>query len=71
MSAKLSIMRTCALLLSLSASAFCAGVPYFSEPALCPTRPEIAFVSGGAPLLAQEPLNKRHFDSLCRLVIGR
>jgi tricorn protease len=22
-------------------------VPYFSEPALCPTRPEIAFVSGG------------------------
>jgi len=40
-------MRTCLLLLSLSTSAFCAGVPYFSEPALCPTRPEIAFVSGG------------------------
>ncbi len=24
-----------------------AGVPYLTEPALCPTRPEIAFVSGG------------------------
>jgi Tol biopolymer transport system component/C-terminal processing protease CtpA/Prc len=40
-------MRTFALFLSLSTAAFCAGVPYFSEPALCPTRPEIAFVSGG------------------------
>lgn len=40
-------MRTCLLLLSLSTAALCAGVPYFSEPALCPTRPEIAFVSGG------------------------
>ena len=40
-------MRTALLLLSFSASAFSAGVPYFSQPALCPTRPEIAFVSGG------------------------
>ena len=40
-------MRTLALLLSLSTVAFSAGVSYFSEPALCPTRPEIAFVSGG------------------------
>lgn len=40
-------MRIPLLLLSLSAAAFSAGVPYFSEPALCPTRPEIAFVSGG------------------------
>ena len=40
-------MRTLALLLSLSTAAFSAGVSYFSEPALCPTRPEIAFVSGG------------------------
>jgi tricorn protease len=41
-------MRTCLLLaLAISTAAFCAGVPYFSEPALCPTRPEIAFVSGG------------------------
>lgn len=24
-----------------------AGVPYMTQPALCPTRPEIAFVSGG------------------------
>jgi Tol biopolymer transport system component/C-terminal processing protease CtpA/Prc len=47
MAAKILIMRTSLLLLSLSTVAFCAGVPYFSEPALCPTRPEIAFVSGG------------------------
>jgi Tol biopolymer transport system component/C-terminal processing protease CtpA/Prc len=40
-------MRTCLILLSFSAAALGAGVPYFSEPALCPTRPEIAFVSGG------------------------
>jgi Tol biopolymer transport system component/C-terminal processing protease CtpA/Prc len=47
MSAKIRIMRTLVLLLSLSTAAFSAGVPYFSDPALCPTRPEIAFVSGG------------------------
>ena len=35
------------LLLSLSAAAFAAGVPYLAEPTLCPARPEIAFVSGG------------------------
>src|ERR1051325_3597368 len=35
------------LLLALSASAFSAGTPYLTEPTLCPTRPEIAFVSGG------------------------
>ena len=35
------------LLLSVSAAAFAAGVPYLAQPALCPTRPEIAFVSGG------------------------
>jgi len=40
-------MRTLLLLLSFSAAAFSAGVPYLGEPALCPTRPEIAFVSGG------------------------
>lgn len=28
-------------------SALAAGVPYLTQPALCPTRPEIAFVSGG------------------------
>jgi len=28
-------------------AAFAAGVPYLGQPALCPTRPEIAFVSGG------------------------
>jgi Tol biopolymer transport system component len=40
-------MRNFILWLSLSAAAFSAGVPYLTEPALCPTRPEIAFVSGG------------------------
>jgi Tol biopolymer transport system component/C-terminal processing protease CtpA/Prc len=39
-------MRTLVLLLA-STAAFAAGIPYFTEPALCPTRPEIAFVSGG------------------------
>jgi tricorn protease len=33
--------------LLLSTVAFSAGVPYLAQPALCPTRPEIAFVSGG------------------------
>ncbi len=47
MAAKSSDMRTSLLLLTLSSAAFCAGVPYLSEPALCPTRPEMAFVSGG------------------------
>jgi len=40
-------MRSLILLLSLSSAAFAAGVPYMTEPTLCPTRPEIAFVSGG------------------------
>ena len=40
-------MRKTVLLLACSAAALAAGVPYFTEPALCPTRPEIAFVSGG------------------------
>ena len=35
------------LLLSVSAAAFAAGVPYLAQPTLCPSRPEIAFVSGG------------------------
>jgi len=39
-------MRTLVLFASASA-ALAAGVPYLTEPALCPTRPEIAFVSGG------------------------
>src|SRR5262249_39762226 len=40
-------MRTSLLCLVFSTLAFAAGVPYLSEPALCPTRPEIAFISGG------------------------
>src|SRR3977135_1204974 len=40
-------MRTILLLAVSAISAFAAGQPYFTEPALCPTRPEIAFVSGG------------------------
>jgi tricorn protease len=47
MTAKPRNMRTSLILLSLSTAAFSAGVPYLSEPALCPTRPEIVFVSGG------------------------
>jgi Tol biopolymer transport system component len=40
-------MRSPILLLTLSSLALSAGVPYLTEPALCPTRPEVAFVSGG------------------------
>ena len=34
--------------LFLATAAFAAGIPYLTQPALCPTRPELAFVSGGA-----------------------
>ncbi len=40
-------MRILAILLAAAASAAAAGIPYLTEPTLCPTRPEIAFVSGG------------------------
>ena len=40
-------MRNSIFLLVCSATALSAGVPYLTEPALCPTRPEIAFISGG------------------------
>jgi tricorn protease len=40
-------MRVAALLCSAAVSASAAGIPYLTQPALCPTRPEIAFVSGG------------------------
>ena len=40
-------MRKYSLLLVLSMAASASGIPYLTEPALCPTRPEIAFVSGG------------------------
>lgn len=36
-----------AALLLISATIAFAGTPYLTEPSLCPTRPEIAFVSGG------------------------
>src|SRR5579871_5099351 len=39
--------RTLLLLAVACSASFAAGIPYLSEPALCPTRPEIAFVSGG------------------------
>src|SRR5450432_3465355 len=36
------------VILSMLAGALVAwGEPYLTEPAVCPTRPEIAFVSGG------------------------
>ncbi len=40
-------MRQMILLLVSASAAAAAGLPYLTEPALCPTRPEIAFVSGG------------------------
>src|SRR5215469_4774718 len=40
-------MRLLGSVVLTSACAFAAGVPYLTQPALCPTRPEIAFVSGG------------------------
>jgi tricorn protease len=40
-------MRTFVLLLLIPVAMIAGGVPYLTEPALCPTRPEIAFVSGG------------------------
>ena len=40
-------MRIFLISLLSTTAALAAGIPYFTEPALCPTRPEIAFVSGG------------------------
>jgi len=53
-------MRTLLLLFSLSAAAFSSGVPYLGEPALCPTRPEIAFVSGGDIWIAPSKGGEAH-----------
>ena len=47
-------------LLFLGAAAMSAGVPYLTEPALCPTRPEIAFVSGGDIWLAPAKGGEAH-----------
>src|ERR1700722_14756288 len=40
-------MRMLIALFLLAGAALADGIPYLSQPALCPTRPEIAFVSGG------------------------
>ncbi|MEO8027649.1 MAG: peptidase S41, partial [Bryobacteraceae bacterium] len=40
-------MRLLSFLAVSSIALHAAGVPYLTEPAVCPTRPEIAFVSGG------------------------
>ena len=40
-------MRILATLPLVAALGLGAGTPYLTEPSLCPTRPEIAFVSGG------------------------
>src|SRR6516162_6749845 len=53
-------MRSIMLLVSLSAAAFAAGVPYMTQPALCPTRPEIAFVSGGDIWVAPDKGGEAH-----------
>src|SRR3954470_2862027 len=63
--------RNLILLFALPAVALAAGTPYLTEPALCPTRPEIAFVSGGdiwvapakggeAHLLVSHPADESH-----------
>jgi Tol biopolymer transport system component/C-terminal processing protease CtpA/Prc len=64
-------MRTLAVFVATAVSAFAAGIPYLTEPTLCPTRPEIAFVSGGdiwvvsakggeAHLLVSNPAEESH-----------
>src|SRR5580658_11153691 len=55
-------MRKAALLL-LCASAtglMAAGLPYLTEPSICPVRPEIAFVSGGDIWVAPETGGEAH-----------
>jgi hypothetical protein len=37
-----------------------AGTPYLTEPSLCPTRPEIAFVSGGDIWVASSAGGEAH-----------
>src|SRR3984957_4530379 len=61
--------RNFVLLLIVSMAALAAGVPYMTEPALCPPPPKIAFFSGGdiggapskggeAPLLVSHPADE-------------
>src|ERR1700678_926743 len=53
--------KTALLLFCVSAtSLFAAGVPYLTEPSICPTRPEIAFVSGGDIWVAPEKGGEAH-----------
>jgi tricorn protease len=63
--------RNLILLFALPAVALAAGTPYLTEPALCPTRAEVAFVSGGdiwvapskggeAHLLVSHPADESH-----------
>jgi tricorn protease len=47
MTANIDSMRKAVLFLLSAAAAPGAGVPYLTEPSICPTRPEIVFVSGG------------------------
>ena len=41
------VMRALTPALALAPVLFAGGIPYLTEPSLCPARPEIAFVSGG------------------------
>jgi tricorn protease len=43
-----------------AASLFAAGEPYLTEPSICPTRPEIAFVSAGDIWVAPEKGGAAH-----------
>ncbi len=50
-----------AVLLLVSIAVLCsAGTPYLTEPALCPTRPEMVFVSGGDIWIAPSKGGEAH-----------
>ena len=53
-------MRSLLLVCLAAASACGAGTPFFTEPALCPTRPELVFVSGGDIWMAPSKGGEAH-----------
>jgi tricorn protease len=53
-------MRILVALPLVAALACAAGTPYLTEPSLCPTRPEIAFVSGGDIWVASSAGGEAH-----------
>src|SRR5437762_347621 len=53
-------MRNAVLLLACVAGVCPAATPYLTEPALCPTRPELVFVSGGDIWIAPSKGGEAH-----------